>query len=483
MSDEPDEFPPELSRKTLVGLFQEALQVGSREACPDPPAWLQADEFPFEIGRFVGEGGSGQVWRAREKEGGTIVALKLVSFRGERRIRLRWENECEALSRVDHPNLVKLIDFGLAPALDAGWVSLEWIEGADLATLLAERGSLPLPEVVEFVPQIVSALQALHAAGLIHRDIKPGNLLLEGATRRWVLADFGLAYDLDQEAEARVTRTLESPATPGYSAPERDRPGAPSAVAGDQYSLAFTLWEMLAGSRPQGAFPKLHRLCRCPVGVDRVLRKALSTQPEHRYPDLRSFERAFLRAVRHPAWMRPFLLIAVLVLVAGIIAGRALRESPGEEAPPFPREFHSGPLRVTEGREHFMEIDLTLEESGEFLAVVRSRSGDLLHGFTGSPQLIWKDAAGNVLKIEIGNPAGVNGRLIPGSPHERVDYWRNRLPPAMAARVERVDFIATPGATPKEKRDQANRHQIEKDWRKVKEGLGKVWESLRGLGK
>ncbi|QTN31201.1 serine/threonine protein kinase [Akkermansiaceae bacterium] len=463
---------PELSEQTLAGFFREALRAGNRAPRPTPPEWLQDDDFPYVVGRFVGRGGSGMVWKAEGRGGGGTVALKLVSFRGDRRIRLRWENECDALSRVDHPNLVKLIDFGLAPDLDAGWVTLEWIEGSDLATVLGDRGSLPVAEAVEFTKQIVAALSALHGAGLLHRDIKPGNILFEESSKRWVLADFGLAYDLGQDAEARVTRTLETPATPGYAAPERDQPGGHSDTRGDQYSLAFTIWEMLAGSRPAGSFPMLHTLCRCPVGVDHVLRKALSTHPKDRYSDLRGFERAFLRAVRRPPWIRPLLLVISLAAITAILYL-------GLRPEPFPREFHSGPLTVTEGREHYMEIDLTLEESGEFLAVVHTRSGDPFFGFTGKARLIWRDGDGNVLKTQDSNPLGVNGRFIPGTPHERIDYWSDSLPPEMATKVERVDFRANPGGISKEARDKANIEGAKKDLQKAKEGLGKAWESLR----
>ncbi len=268
-----------------------------------------------------------------------------------------------------------------------------------------------------------------------------------------------------------MTRTLESPGTPGYAAPERGQPGGSSDERGDQYSLAFTVWEMLAGSRPVGAFSKLHTLCRCPVGVDHVLRKALSTDPDDRYRDLRGFERAFLRAVRRPPWIRPFFIslsVGLLLLILYL----------GFRPEPFPREFQSGPLRVTEGRQQFVTVDLTLEQDGAFLAVVTSSNREPFFGFTGTVRLIWRDRDGNVLETLNSNPHGVNGRLVPGAPHERVDYWRDRLTPEMAAKVERVDFRATPGGISKEQRDGANRARVEKDMRKVKAGLRQLWDRL-----
>lgn len=329
--------------------------------------------------------------------------------------------------------------------------------------------------MAEFLPQITSALSALHEANLVHRDIKPANLLLEESSKRWVLADFGLAYEVGQDAEARITRTLEAPATPGYAAPEREQPGVTCDARSDQYSLAFTLWEMLSGTRPLGSVPKLHTLARVPKGLDSVLRKALANRPDDRFRDLRRFERAFLRAVRRPPWLRPLLFVFVLALLGFAISATIQRAL---EPPPFPREFQSGPLEVTKGREHFMEVDLTLQEDGEFHAVMRTWSAEALYGFTGQVHLIWRDADGAILKDQKSSAIGVNGRLIIGSPYERLDHWHGRLPPDMAARVERVDFLATPDGISQEAREKDNRHQIQNDLKKIREVTGKGWDAF-----
>jgi len=96
----------------------------------------------------------------------------------------------------------------------------------------------------------------------VHRDIKPSNLLLKRVSGRWVVADFGVVHDLRIERDLRLTHTLESPLTPDYAPPESQQGGATPDGGWDQYSLAVTLWETLSGSRPAGAFPKLHTLCR-----------------------------------------------------------------------------------------------------------------------------------------------------------------------------------------------------------------------------
>lgn len=472
MHDDPPSSPTE---QALTSLFRAALESGGKAPPPEMPDWLDVPEFPYQPSRWVGRGGSGLVWRAEARDDSGPVALKVVSFHGEPRLRRRWENECEALQQVQHPHLVRLLDFGLSPDLDAGWMAMEWIEGPNLALLLAERGRLPLAQATDFLTQMIPALTALHEAGLIHRDIKPSNLLFEETSGRWILADFGLAYELSQDADARLTHTRETPATPGYAAPEREIVGAPCDARSDLYSLAFTVWEMLAGSRPLGSFPNLHTLVPLPRGIDVVLRKALANRPDDRYRDLRTFARAFERAARRPPWLRP-LLFSLVMVALGLLTYRGVQAA--LSPPPFPREFQSGSLRVTEGRDHFMEVDLTLEESGEFHAVIRTRSEEALTGFTGRVELLFRDANGQILKTQRSNPLGVNGTLIIGAAHKRLDHWRDQVPPDLARQVERVDFHAAPGGLSQEKREGDNRRRLQKDLKKIREGTSKAWEAI-----
>lgn len=468
---------PQPSDDALRALLSEARRAGGHRPEPEAPDWLAAAGFPVEIERYIGHGGSGFVWRGRMRCGEAPVALKWVPFSPDpERLAARWEAECAALERVEHPNLVRCLAHGLAPDGQSGWLAMEWIEGASLEEWLEQQGRLDPAPARELVAQVSEGLAELHGAGLVHRDIKPSNLLFEHDTGRWVVADFGIVHDLRLDRDWRLTRTREGPVTPGYAPPESRNPACGPDARWDQFSLAFTVWEALCRKQPVGAFSRLHDLCSCPRGIDRVLRRALSTDRDHRFAGQEAFARAFDRAARRPPWLRPLLAFALIGAAIGVVGGALVQI---ERPPPFPREFSSEPLRVTEGRGHFMEIDLTLEEDGEFLAVVRTRSEDLLHGFTGLPQVIWKDRDGNVLKVQKGNPYGVNGRLIAGAPHERVDYWRDRLPPEMAAQVERVDFLATPGGISKEARDAANRQRLEKDLRKIRAGLEKAWESVK----
>lgn len=309
-----------LTVRSLAGLFAGALHVGTQSPPPVPPDWIDDPTFPYIIERYTGRGGSGSVWKATRRDGGGRVALKLVSFLGEPlRLRERWENEHAALARFQHPNLIRLVDHGLAPDGESGWLAMEWIDGDDLASLLTVRPCLPFAEAVEFLTQIGGALSSLHAAGLVHRDVKPANILRDETQARWVLADLGIALDLEKSDDHRVTRTCERPATLGYSPPELEVPDYVSAPAGDQYSLAFTLWEILTGHRPFGAFSPIHTLCRCPSGINAVLRRALAPDPNHRFPDIAAFVRVFQNVASRPKFINPVFGPLGLIILSTLV--------------------------------------------------------------------------------------------------------------------------------------------------------------------
>lgn len=460
----PADPEPTLSPETLAGLFAGALRVGVKVPPPDPPDWMGEGDFPLVIESYVGRGGSGFVWKASRRDGYGPVALKLVPFRGDPlRLRERWENECTALARLDHPNLIHLVNHGLAPDGDSGWLAMEWVEGRSLDIILSEQNRLPFSAALEFLSQIGGALNALHGAGLVHRDVKPGNCLRDEVNARWVLADLGIALDLGKAEDHRVTRTQERPATPGYSPPELDLQGHAPAPFGDQYSLAFTLWEMLAGNRPLGAFPRLHTLCKCPEGIDGVLRRALATDPANRFPDLTAFEKAFQKAASRPP--RSYFLIGILAALS-IAAALFWLSRP----PTFPKRFQSGRIQVNEGREHHMRIDMTLQHDGRFLAKIRTTCLDPFFGFDGRTHLIFRDAKGEIVHTLITHGYGVNGRFIPGGKHDRLDDWKCKIPPEAARRVASVNFLAAPSAGTLEKRAALNHKEFHKDLKSIKSG-------------
>ncbi len=472
MSADPD---PTLSPETLAGLFAGALSVGVRSPPPEPPDWIGVGDFPLVIESYVGRGGSGFVWKASRRDGHGAVALKLVPFRGDPlRLRERWENECAALARIDHPNLIPLVDHGLAPDGDSGWLAMEWIEGRALDVILSEQSCLPFSEALEFLSQIGGALTALHAAGLVHRDVKPGNILRDEVNSRWVLADLGIALDLEKAGDHRVTRTMERPATPGYSPPELDLPEHASAASGDQYSLAFTLWEMLAGQRPLGAFPRLHSLCKCPEGADVVLRKALATDPHHRFSDLDAFRQAFRQAASRPPRL---FLFAALFMIVSIAAGGFWFNRPE----PFPKRFHSGKIISEERADHFTLIDLTLEKSGHVRFHIRTISMHPFLGYAGKTRVEFRDARGATIHELSTQSYGVNGRLIFGASNDRHDTWSRKIPPEVAARVRSVHFRNIPNTWTLDERVHTNRREVDRDMSQIRAGAAKGIEALTNM--
>ncbi len=473
MREMSDPNPHELSQDALVRLLDAALGVGIHAAPPEIPDWWQDPEFPYVAVAYVGRGGSGLVWKASRRDGHGFVALKLVPFRSDPvRLRQRWQDECAALAKIQHPHLVGLVDHGRSPDGLAGWLAMEWIEGGCLAQKLAADGQIEFREILGMIPQAVAGLTALHEAGLVHRDIKPANLLLDNATGRLVVADLGIVHHLDGDPDLRVTRTCEQALTPGYFPPEMLLPAYQPEPSGDQYSLAFTLWQLLTGTMPLGAFPKLHHLCKCPEGIDAVLRRALATAPSRRFPDLLSFSQAFTQAARRPPRTYLFLALFALILAAASVLWLA-------RPPIFPKRFHSGKITGYESPGQSMEIDLTLQESGLISGLIHTSTQDPFAGFAARSWLTFRDEKGNAIHRLRTHGYGVNGRFIPGAENERVDAWEGTTVPAdIARRVHRIDFSPAPGDKTQDDLAEGNQLQFQQDVDALRNGFTRGWKTF-----
>lgn len=201
----------------------------------------------YELQGVLGRGGFATVYRAYDPTTGRAVALKVLHphLADDPAVRERFVREGQALGRVRHPNVVAVYEAG-----EVGrtvFLATELIEGRTLSAHCAERGPLPFAEALAIADQIAAALEALHAAGLVHRDVKPQNVLLETATGRAVLLDLGLVRTL---GSASVTRSDVFVGTPGFMAPEQLRAGGQVTPRTDVYQLAATLYTLLTGRPP-----------------------------------------------------------------------------------------------------------------------------------------------------------------------------------------------------------------------------------------
>ncbi|MDC3962188.1 serine/threonine-protein kinase [Polyangium jinanense] len=201
----------------------------------------------FEIEVRAGAGGMGTVYRAHDRATGSPVALKVIHQPASDATR-RFDVEARALAELSHPHVVRYVTHGLSEA-GFPYLVMEWLEGEDLATRLA-RGPLTLEECLLLARRVAAGLGAAHARGIVHRDVKPTNLVLVGRAIEGVkLVDFGLAQL--GAMSRKLTRSGMILGTPGYMAPEQaSGDGAPIDARADVFSLGAVLYECLTGRPP-----------------------------------------------------------------------------------------------------------------------------------------------------------------------------------------------------------------------------------------
>jgi hypothetical protein len=238
----------------------------------------------YRLIRRLGRGGMGEVWRAHDRATRRDVALKILAHRIEgtdprasREAVERFEREIETTARLDHPNVVRIFDWG---ATDDGiwYYAMELLEGADLASVVDRRGALPPAMVVQIGIQASRAVASAHAAGIVHRDIKPANLMLVEQDTSLVVKvlDFGIAR---VDGDDKLTQTGALIGTPAFMAPEA-MTGAAASRATDVWSLAATLrYAATAASPGQPSTVEL------PAELSACLDAAMAKDPAQRPAD------------------------------------------------------------------------------------------------------------------------------------------------------------------------------------------------------
>ena len=238
----------------------------------------------YRLLRRIGQGGMGEVWRAEDRALRRSVALKILSpEHGRKPSRVaRFEREIQATASVTHPNVVRIHDWGVTD--DGVWYyAMDLLEGVDLATLVKRCGPLPPALAVHLFVPAAGGLAEAHRHGVVHRDIKPGNLFVIAPERepvRLELLDFGIARIGD---EAELTQAGAVMGTPGFMAPEV-LAGAQGGTPADIYGLAAALYFALTGKTPRdaGNVPASELDAEIPAKLDDVLVRALDSQPSRR---------------------------------------------------------------------------------------------------------------------------------------------------------------------------------------------------------
>jgi WD40 repeat protein/serine/threonine protein kinase len=269
----------------------------------------------YELQQLIGEGGFGAVYRALQSVVGREVAVKVIlpEHANQPEFVRRFESEAQVVARLEHPHIVPLYDYWRDPG--GAYLVMRWLRGGSLRTLM-DRGALDIKDILRIVDQIASGLYIAHRNGVIHRDLKPDNILLD-EDRNAYLADFGIAktlvadQDKDKEKEKKALEEEGIVGSPAYIAPEQimTEPVTPQT---DIYSMGVMLYEMVAGKHAfEGSpastmimkhlsepLPAIHEVRQdLPEVLNQVIQKATAKTPSLRHPNVLALALDFRRAL------------------------------------------------------------------------------------------------------------------------------------------------------------------------------------------
>ncbi len=369
---------------------------------------------PYDVIDRIAHGGMGAVMRARHRGTGAIHAVKVIlahRLGGEsaQRAVARFRREVEVLARVsEHPDVVTVHAFGVEDG--APWYAMDLVEGRALSDILEKEGPLPVEDAARVVVRVARALDYVHRYGVLHRDIKPDNVMIEPAGSgsdevggRARIVDFGLAYDVIGET---ITRTGEMIGTPAYMSPEQVRGSSADEIGreADVYSLGAVLYAALTGEGPFGDRGNLQTVLvavlnqvpappsslrrEVPIELDAICLKALHKEPQRRYATAveladdierwlagdavlaqptgrlgRAARRVVRRLRRDRALQGAGALLAVTVVVVAALAGTALTGVLGGGA-----ESAGGPVVEANARAFSAAFELALAGDASALA-------------------------------------------------------------------------------------------------------------------
>jgi len=295
----------------------------SSERPPPDPGSQQAGDLPpgtvisgYQIEHVLGRGGMGTVYLAVNPNLQRSEALKILSAQASRdpAFRARFMREASLAASLDHPNIVTVHNRGETPDGDL-WIAMQYVQGSD-AHSESVNGHMSLSRAIYIISEVAKALDYLHARGLVHRDVKPANILLSVGDRRIMLGDFGVTRALDDSNS--VTSAGNVTATVAYAAPEV-LCGAAVDGRADVYALGCTLFRMVAGQPSFGSGsslpaiinahlsappPRISQFASVPQSMDAVIAKAMAKNPADRYQSAGEFALAAQQILADPAQHR-----------------------------------------------------------------------------------------------------------------------------------------------------------------------------------
>lgn len=274
------------------------------------PGDMLSDRYRVDL--FLARGGMGEVWRATDIALDRVVAVKVLlpAVLTHPSFAARFRDEARILAAFHHPNVVDVYDYGESSigATTVAYLVMAYVDGEPLSQRIASAGRLPVAETMSLVAQVAEALHAVHLSGVVHRDVKPGNLLVrpDGAV---ILVDFGVAHSSDATA---MTSADGVPGTVLYMAPEQVS-GRPVSAATDVYALGAVAYHCLAGHPPFDGKAALEVALRhlnddvpplpadVPGPVRALVARALAKDPADRYPTAGALAAAARAAGAQPA--------------------------------------------------------------------------------------------------------------------------------------------------------------------------------------
>jgi DNA-binding beta-propeller fold protein YncE len=395
----------------------------------------------YRLDEVAGRGGMGVVYRATQVRLERVVALKVIApeLASDAAFRERFQREARLLASVDDPNVVPVYEADEAE--DQLFLSMRWIDGGDLAEEVAGTGGLEPDRAQKLLAQVASGLDAVHAHGLIHGDLKPANMLIEhrsAGSDRAFLSDFGAGRSLEATATGNWLGTVD------YVAPETIR-GAPPDARSDRYGLACVLFEALTGSPPfhrdtawatmwahySDPIPSAcERRPALPRAVDAVLARGLAKNPDERYATSERFMQALADALvsgrgeatgpvdrlaapraRRPLGGRRVLALGGAVLAVCVIAAVVIilassgSSSPRKVVPPAaapatitrtPLGAGSQPIRLVVGSD---DTAYVLDSFGPYVDVVQTGGEPTRIPLPSTPRSLALDAAHSLLWV------------------------------------------------------------------------------------